>query len=180
MRCIRGFFLTAFDRTLCIYYILWVCFHWPKVQKKIFMLSYANTCLQRRTHSVCTNEPHYTLSLLPLSFFLYLTLLSLSPCVTADWAVGSVVGRSEDAAVHINNAEPQLPPSTVAMAPAHRCHQGGAGNAPLFSLALSFSFSLSLSHTHICAHISKWGGLLTTNQQVRKTASLLLHYTLHS
>lgn len=80
--------------------------------------------------------------------------LPLSPYVTADWAVGSVVGRSEDAAVHINNAEPQLPPSTVAMAPAHRCHQGGAGNASLLSLTLSFSFfSLSQTCSHSLAHI---------------------------
>lgn len=96
------------------------------------------------------------------SFFIspYSRSLPLSPCVTADWAVGSVVGRSEDAAVHINNAEPQLPPSTVAMAPAHRCHQGGAGNAPLLSLSLSLSlalsfffFSLKLTHAHILSHI---------------------------
>lgn len=91
------------------------------------------------------------------SFFIspYSRSLPLSPCVTADWAVGSVVGRSEDAAVHINNAEPQLPPSTVAMAPAHRCHQGGAGNAPLLSLSLSLSrfiFFLFLSQTHTRTH----------------------------
>lgn len=80
--------------------------------------------------------------------------LPLSPCVMADWAVGSVVGRSEDAAVHINNAESQLPPSTVAMAPAHRCHQGGAGNAPLLSLLLYLFFlSLSLTHGHIFLHV---------------------------
>lgn len=81
--------------------------------------------------------------------------LPLYPCVMADWAVGSVVGRSEDGAVHINNAESQLPPSTVAMAPAHRCHQGGAGNAPLLSLLLYLFFSFSLSHTrsHFLARI---------------------------
>ncbi len=57
------------------------------------------------------------------------------------WAVR--LGRGEDAAAHINNAEPQLPPSAVAMALAHRCHQGGAGNILSLFRALLLSVSLT-------------------------------------
>lgn len=69
------------------------------------------------------------------------------------------LGRGEDAAAHINNAEPQLPPSAVAMALAHRCHQGGAGNIlSLFrALLLLLSHINTHRHTHFYTNPTKLG-----------------------
>lgn len=107
--------------------------------------------LQPNTHTHRVHSLTGTTTLPPLSCSLYLhppihTSLSLFFSLPLWWQDGQWavrLGRGEDAAAHINNAEPQLPPSAAAMALAHRCHQGGAGNILSLFRALLLSVSLT-------------------------------------